>query len=170
MNASSSRDEPIAARFPSARLRTHERSAADWADNRRRRPLSRAWIAGIVAGALCLGLLYAALPAADGMLAWRKAGKQMLAVLIAPYLEMLSVSVPIGGEVEYVIFLRDPHDETARDRFLAHQAGLRFLREGTLAGTLVVSVKTPAAEPLAMLRQQPWVRLTVRNQGLFFCH
>jgi hypothetical protein len=69
-----------------------------------------------------------------------------------------------------VVFLGNDADPAAVERFFASQQQVRPLREPTLAGLLIVTLAGDHAEALELLRAQPFVRLAVRNQGVFFCH
>jgi hypothetical protein len=100
----------------------------------------------------------------------RKQVKEALAFLMEPYQELFLAGLPGDEAVEYVVFLDGEAEPADVARFFAAQDAVRFDREGSLPGTVVVTLAEGGVGGLERLRAQPFVRLTVRNQGLFFCH
>jgi hypothetical protein len=125
-------------------------------------------------GALALAALVLAVGVGLALTAERwvhqRAVKQALAAFIAPYQELFLASLPGEQAAEYVVFLTDAADPAQMERFLAAESIRRVPREGIFPGTVVVTLKGAAPAALERLRAQPFVRLTVRNQGVFFCH
>ena len=125
-------------------------------------------------GALAVAALVLAMGVGLALTAERwvhhKAVKQALAAFIAPYQELFLASLPGKDAAEYVVFLTDAADPAQVGRFLAAESIRRVPREGIFPGTIVVTLERAAPAALERLRAQPFVRLTVRNQGVFFCH
>jgi hypothetical protein len=135
------------------------------------RPLSARAYAWLVAVATVLALLAALAFVIDqGLAGNRRAVKEVAAAFIAPYQELFLASLPGEEEAEYVVFLTADADAAAVDRFLAGGAVQRIEREGLFDGLMVVKQSGAGPEGLERLRAQPWVKFTVRNQGVFFCH
>lgn len=133
-------------------------------------PLGRRWYVAIAVTALAVtGLLVAALTA-EHWLPERRAFKQTLAALLVPYQELFLAGLPGAEAAEYVVFLQPDATPEDVERFLA-RAGMQSVpREGIFPGTVVITLGTAGREGLEVLRNQPFVKLAVRNQGVFFCH
>jgi hypothetical protein len=134
------------------------------------RPLARRRMAVLVGAGLLAGLLVAGALAGDRWLADRAEWQRAASAFIAPYQELFLASLPGAEAAEYVVFLGNDADPAAVERFFASQQRVQRLREPTLAGLLIVTLAGDHAEALELLRAQPFVRLAVRNQGVFFCH
>ena len=133
------------------------------------RPLSVRAYGALAAAVLLMAVVVGLALTADRWM-HDKAVKEALAVFIAPYQELFLASLPGDDAAEYVVFLTDGADRVQVDRFLAAESIQRVPRQGIFPGTLVVKLGRAAPDALQALRAQPFVRLTVRNQGVFFCH
>ncbi len=133
-------------------------------------PAHRRWAIGmIVLAVLVLGLVAGVL-ALERVASVRRWAKESFAVFVAPYAELLSAEVGRDYDSEYVVFLSGDATPEALGAFLGAHPGVRFDREGDLPRTVVVIAADPTAAGLAALRDEPYVRLLVRNRGGFFCH
>jgi hypothetical protein len=135
------------------------------------RPLSARTYAWLVALALVLSALATLAFLIDqGLVGDRRVVKEAAAAFIAPYQELFLASLPGAEDAEYVVFLAPNSDPAAIERFLATGAVRRVQREGIFSDVIVVKQGAARPEGLKRLRAQPWVKFTVRNQGVFFCH
>lgn len=133
------------------------------------RPLSRRWYLALAAVAVVMaGLLGAALTA-EHWVPDRRAFKATVAALLIPYQELFLASLPGEDAAEYVVFVSPGARPAEVDAFFAAQRAVRFDREGSLPGTIVVRL-TGGRAGLDALKAQPFVKLAVRNQGVYFCH
>ncbi|HKI99294.1 MAG TPA: hypothetical protein VKB51_12550 [bacterium] len=134
------------------------------------RPLSsRAYVA-LVGVAVVLSLVVGLALTAERWVPHNKAVKEALAAFIAPYQELFLASLPGDDADEYVVFLTDSADPAQVRHFLRGAGMQRVQRTGIFPGTVVVRLGAAGPAGLDRLRAQPFVRLTVRNAGLFFCH
>lgn len=135
------------------------------------RPLGRPALVALTAFAAALAALMTLALTADHWVPRRKAFKEALAAIVAPYQVLYDASLPGDtANEEYVIFLQDGADRAQVQRFLAARHIQRVNRIGIFPGTVVVKISRAHPGDLNWLRAQPFVRLTVRNSGLFFCH
>jgi hypothetical protein len=134
------------------------------------RPLGpRAYLALAAVALLLAGAVGAALTA-ERWMGDRKAFKLALATFIAPYQELYLASLPGADGTEYVIFLRAGTADAEVSRVLAAEGLQRVEREGIFPGTVVVRAAPGQSDAARRLREQPFVKLMVRNGGVYFCH
>jgi hypothetical protein len=134
------------------------------------RPLSHRAYAALLMVAVGLGLAVVLALTAETWVPHQRAVKLALAAIIAPYQELFLASLPGEGGAEYVVFLRDNAQPAQVQAYLASEGFQRVERQGIFANTVVVKQGNADRDALERLRGQSFVRLTVRNEGVFFCH
>ena len=122
----------------------------------------------IVGGTLVLALLMGLAALAPGFFGENSVMKSVLMAFVEPYREIIKANFPTQGEIEYIVFTVG--EGTDYEAAFAKEPSIRFLRTGTLPGTIVVSLKVPSRPAVKQLRQMPFAGLVIPNNGLFFCH
>lgn len=134
------------------------------------RPLGRRWYAAFTVLAVVLAALVGAALTAEHWVTDRRAFKETLATFFSAYEELFLASLPGDDAAEYVVFLHDGAQPADVERFLAAKGWQRVARAGIFPGTVVVTLGRAGPDGLQRLRNAPFARLVVRNQGVFFCH
>lgn len=120
------------------------------------------------AGILVLFTLIGIATLAPDLLGGNNGFQKVLSMMVEPYVELMRQSYSKNGEIEYVVFVSGK-EQNLPGR-VNREAGVRYLREGIVPSTIVVSLSVPIENPLKRLRNLPFTRVVVRNNGLFFCH
>lgn len=133
-------------------------------------PLGRGWYVAFIGALLAMALLVAGALTAERWMPHDRVFKETLAAFVAPWQELFLASLPGEESAEYVIFLAGNHTPEDVAPYLAAEGFAEVEREGIFTGVMVVTLGTADRGALERLRGQPFVRMLVRNQGVFFCH
>ncbi len=77
-------------------------------------------------------------------------------------------NVNAAGESEYALLLEDGGQERLR-AFLSTRPGWH-MRDAAVPGWTVVAAPGAAGDVMSEVRGEPYVRIAVRNRGLWICH
>lgn len=94
--------------------------------------------------------------------------QKALVLFVEPYRELLADNQRGNGAIEYVVYVSGDEKQVASR--LNAEPGIRYLREGALTGTVVISLKSPVKDSLARLRKLPFAGFAFRSNGFYFCH
>ena len=105
---------------------------------------------------------------APGLLGKNSGFQKVLTMMVEPYAELMRQGYSKNGEVEYVVFISGEKKDLPLQVNREH--GLRYLGEGALPRTIVVSLSAPIKSSLKRLKSLPFTGMTFQSQNLLFCH
>lgn len=122
----------------------------------------------IIGAILVLGLLMTLAVMTPQLMESSPGLRNFLMALVEPYQELANLNNSASGELDYLAFVSGEGLDFGR--LLADEPGIRFVREGSLPGTIVVALTVPVREPLGRLRAKPFVDWVMSNNRFFLCH
>lgn len=140
----------------------------EWKNQPRSEKIIRGIPLFVSAAMLVLGALIGIATLAPDLLGRDSGFQKLLTMMVEPYAEMMRQGYSENGEVEYVVFVSGEKKDLPLK--VNREPGIRYLGEGALPRTIVVSLSVPIKSSLERLRNLPFTRMTFRSQNLLFCH
>lgn len=122
----------------------------------------------ISTGMLALAVLIGIATLAPELLGRGSGFQKVLIMMVEPYAEMMRQSYFKNGEIEYVVFVSGEKKDLAHK--VNREPGIRYLGEGALPRSIVVSLSVPIKSSLQRLRNLPFTGMLFRSDNLLFCH